>query len=143
MLLFYIFTHKINPTNSVIKFKVSKKCQENVITLVYTTLQNVNILSGHSYRANYAARKLYYKQSNPLRNWNRWAAITAAWTHYATETDGLQLRQHEPPTQLKQMGCNYCSMNPLPHVTLVDEFMEDMKTIHPKTAKKFPTKNLI
>jgi len=38
------------------------------------------------------------------------------------------------------MGCSYCSTNPLPHVTLVDEFIEDMKTIHPKNGKKIPNK---
>jgi hypothetical protein len=29
------------------------------------------------------------------------------------------------------------------HITSVDEFTEDTKKIHPKTGKKFPTKNLI
>jgi hypothetical protein len=41
------------------------------------------------------------------------------------------------------MGCSYGSTNPLPHVTSVEKFIEDIKTIHPKNGKKFPAKNLI
>lgn len=102
----FLVTHKINPTNSVFNFQVTKKCQENVITLVYTRLQNVNILNGHSYTTNYAATKLYYRA-----------------THRETE---------------REKGCSYCSTNLLPHIMLVDEIIEDTKTIHPKTGKKVP-----
>jgi uncharacterized short protein YbdD (DUF466 family) len=41
------------------------------------------------------------------------------------------------------MGCSYCSTNPILHVPSYDEFIKNMKTIHPKTGEKFPTKNLI
>jgi hypothetical protein len=38
------------------------------------------------------------------------------------------------------MGCSYCSTNSLSRVTLGDEFIEHMKTVHSKNGKKFPTK---